>query len=325
MQSFKLASGNEIPSVGLGFWKIDQSQAAEMVVQAVDAGYRHLDCACDYGNEKEVGYGIQKVLSTGKIKRDDLWVTSKLWNTYHRAEHVKPALKRTLSDLQLDQLDLYLIHFPIAQRFVPMETRYPPGWFFDPNAAHPQMECDAVSIRETWEAMQELAKEGLVREIGISNFNCALIRDLLSYAAIRPAVLQVELHPYLTQEKLLRYCASEQIAVTGFSPLGAQSYYAINMAEQGEGVLEQTLIQQIAEKHRKTPAQIVLRWGIQRGTSIVPKTLHFNRLRENMEIFDFVLSAAEMSAISSLNRHRRFNDPGEFCEKAFNTFCPIYE
>lgn len=314
-----------MPSVGLGLWKIDKSLTADVVINAAEIGYRHFDCACDYGNEVEVGNGLQRVLQAGAVCRDDLWITSKLWNTYHRAEHVRPATEQTLRDLQLDYLDLYLIHFPISLRFVPFEDRYPPEWFFDPSAESPRLELDPVPIQDTWRAMEGLVRDGLVKNIGVCNFGTSLLRDLLSYAEIRPAVLQVESHPYLTQDKLLRFCREENIAVTAFSPLGAQSYFSLNMAQESESVLEQEAIKEIAAHHGRTPAQVVLRWGVQRGTAIVPKSSRPERLRENIALFDFELGNDEMTAISALNRNRRFNDPGDFCEAAFNTFMPIYE
>jgi D-xylose reductase len=320
-----LNSADRLPSVGLGFWKVPRPAAADLVVEAVRAGYRHFDCACDYGNEAEVGAGLRAALGQEFCRREDLWVTSKLWNTYHAREHVRPALERSLKDLSLDYLDLYLIHFPIAQRFVPFAERYPPQWTFDPSAKEPRMEPARVPLAETWAAMEDLVRAGLVKNIGVCNFGVSLLRDLVSYAQIPPAVLQVELHPYLTQEKLLRFCRESGVAVTAFSPLAAQSYFSIGMARSDESVLEQHVIQDCAARHRKSPAQIVLRWGVQRGTAIVPKTSNRERLRENLALFDFELSAEEMQQISALDRNRRFNDPGEFCEAAFGTFFPIYE
>jgi D-xylose reductase len=325
MTSIELRTGDRLPSVGLGMWKVDKGAAAGLVSDAVDAGYRHLDCACDYGNEAEVGAGLKRVLSDGRCSREDLWVTSKLWNTYHAAEHVRPACERSLKDLGLDHLDLYLIHFPIPQKFVPFEERYPPEWFFDPNAASPKVELAPVPVSETWGAMEKLVEDGLVKNIGVCNFGTSLLRDLSYYARIQPAVLQVELHPYLTQSKLVRFCRETGIAVTGFSPLGAQSYFSLNMAEQDEAVLNNAVVTDIAAKHGRSAAQIALRWGVQRGTSVVPKTGRVERLRENLAIFDFELSADEMQAIDALDRGRRFNDPGHFAEGAFNTFLPIYE
>jgi D-xylose reductase len=309
----------------MGFWKVGRDIAADVTQQAIDCGYRHLDCACDYGNEAEVGEGISAALGSGAVTREQLWVTSKLWNTYHRPGHVRAACERSLRDLQLDYLDLYLIHFPISLRFVPFEERYPPEWFFDPNAESPRLELDPVPIHETWQAMEELVDAGLVKEIGVCNFGVSLLRDLQASAKIPPAILQVELHPHLIQEKLLRFCRESEIAVTGFSPLGAQSYFALNMAEQHESVLESKAVREIATAHGRTPAQVVLRWGVQRGTAVVPKTSRVERMRENLAIDDFSLTDDQMTAISALNRNRRFNDPGDFCEAAFNTFFPIYE
>ena len=325
MTTISLASGRQLPAVGIGFWKVGRDVAADVTQQAIENGYRHLDCACDYGNEAEVGQGIAAALQSGTVTREQLWVTSKLWNTYHRPEHVRAACERSLRDLQLDYLDLYLIHFPIALKFVPFEDRYPPEWFFDPHADSPRLEPDAVPIHETWQAMEELVEAGFVKEIGVCNFGVSLLRDLLASAKIPPAVLQIELHPYLTQEKLLRFCCESGIAVTGFSPLGAQSYFALNMAGQDESVLESEPVRQIAAALNRTPAQVVLRWAVQRGTAVVPKTSRVERMRENLAIDDFSLTDDQMTAISALNRNRRFNDPGDFCEAAFNSFFPIYE
>ncbi len=325
MEYLPLKWGAKLAQVGFGFWKVDKDQTAEVCYQAIKTGYRHLDCACDYGNEVEVGQGIAAAISDGLCEREDLWVTSKLWNTYHAAEHVRPAFERSLNDLGLDYLDLYLIHFPLAQKFVPFEKRYPPGWFTDPDATNPVVEEAKISIRETWQAMEELAKEGLIKQIGVCNFTTGLLRDLLSYCHIRPTVTQVETHPQLTQQRLLRYCQQERIAYTAFSPLGAQSYFTLGMADPAESVLEHPIVAEIAAAVGKTAAQVVLRWGVQRGTAVIPKTSSVERMRENINIFDFELTSQQMAAIDSLDQHRRYNDPGHFGEAAFNTFLPIYD
>jgi D-xylose reductase len=324
-QTIPLADSASMPAVGLGTWKIPNEHASVMVCEAMRTGYRHLDCACDYGNEAEVGAGLAKALAESVCHRDEIWITSKLWNTYHDPRHVRLACERSLRDLQLDVLDLYLVHFPIALDFVPFDRRYPPGWFYDPAADHPVMKPVRISIGETWGAMEELVRAGLVRRIGVSNFGTSLLRDLLACAAIRPAVLQVELHPFLTQEKLLRFCREESIAVTAFSPLGAPSYISLGMARPEESILDIPEVCQMARRHGRTAAQVLLRWGIQRGTAVIPKTSNPARLKENLGIFDFRLNDDEMKAVSALNRNRRFNDPGDFCEQAFNTFFPIYE
>lgn len=314
-----------MPAVGLGIWKIDREATAGVVRDALEIGYRHIDSAADYGNEREAGAGIATSIADGVCRRDELWVTSKLWNTYHRSEHVRSACERSLKDLGLDYLDLYLVHFPIALRYVPFDERYPPEWFFDTSSANPTMEVDAVPLAETWSAMEKLVEEGLVRQIGVCNYNTGLLIDLMAYANIKPAMLQVESHPYLTQERLLRLANDFGIAVTAFSPLGALSYVSIDMASTADSVLTEPAVTSAAKRLGRTPAQVVLRWGIQRGTAIIPKTTRPERLRENIALFDFELSADEMAAISALNVGRRFNDPGVFCEQAFGKFYPIYD
>eukprot|EP00043_Microstomoeca_roanoka_P025659 m.9366 g.9366 ORF g.9366 m.9366 type:complete len:334 (-) comp5715_c0_seq1:169-1170(-) len=319
-----LRSGAKFPQVGLGTWKAEAGVVGAAVKAALESGYRHIDCACDYGNEVEVGKGIRDAIDAGVCKREDVFVTSKLWNTYHRKEHVRAACERTLRDLGLDYIDLYLIHFPISLKFVPFEKRYPPEWFHDPEAPNPRMELDPVPLSETWAAMEELVDAGLVRDIGVSNFNCQLLADLLSYARIKPSVNQVELHPYLTQEFLVRFCKQNDVVVTGYSPFGALSYISLGAAKPEENLLNEEILAMMGERYNKSPAQIALRWAVQRGYTIVPKASNPGRIKENIEIFDFELTEEEMDHISGLNRNRRFNDPGVFTELAFNNFFPIH-
>lgn len=314
-----------IPEVGFGLWKIPKDQCSDVVYQAIKNGYRHFDSASDYGNEYEVGLGLKRALDDGLCKRDDLWITSKLWNTYHAKEHVQPAIERTLKDLQLDYLDLYLIHFPIALEYVPFETRYPAEWLYNPDATSPCMKPAKIPLHETWQAMENLVDNDLTKNIGVCNYNSGLLHDLISYAKIKPAMLQIESHPYLTQEPLLRLCQQYEINVTAFSPLGALSYVELDMAGAQDSVLEQDVVKRAATRLNKTPAQIVLRWGVQRGCAIIPKTSKESRMIENLSIFNFSLTEQEMHDISQLNANRRFNDPGVFCEAAFNTFHPIYD
>ncbi len=320
-----LADGGKFPSVGLGFWKLPKPEVAGLVQGAIRAGYRHLDCACDYGNEVEAGAGLKAAVRDGLCRRDDLWVTSKLWNTYHEPKHVRAACERSLRDLGLDVLDLYLVHFPIALAYVPFDVRYPPEWFFDPTAARPAMKPIDVPYAETWGAMEDLQRAGLVKRIGVCNLTISLLRDLLAGCAIRPAVHQMEMHPYLVQSRQLRYCQQENIAVTAFSPLGAPSYLPLGMAKETENVLNDPAVTAIAARLGRTPAQTVLRWGIQRGCAVIPKTRTPARLQENLALFDFELTGDDMSSLNGLDRHRRYNDPGYFGEKAFNTFFPIFD
>ncbi len=321
----KLKDGGQFPAVGLGTWKIPDEVLPDLIPEAVSLGYRHFDCACDYGNEVAVGQGINNAIKSGACTRDDLWLTSKLWNTYHHPDHVRAACERSLSDLGVDELDLYLIHFPVTLAYIPFEERYPPGWLFDPEAEKPAMKHVPVPLADTWGAMEGLVDSGLVKRIGICNMGTAAIRDLKSYARVQPSVLQVEMHPYLTQQNLLRFCKEEEIAVTAFSPFGASSYVPLNMAGENESVLDETIVKDIGSAHGKSAGQIVLRWALQRGTVAIPKSQSTGHLKDNIEISDFTLSDDEMKQIDSLERNRRFNDPAEFGEAAFNTFYPIFD
>jgi D-xylose reductase len=323
--TFTLSSGAKLPAVGLGLWKIPGKVAADTVLQAVKAGYRLFDSACDYGNEQEVGQGLAQAISQGLVTREQLWITSKLWNTFHRREHVKAACLKTMSDLGVTYLDLYLIHFPISLKFVPFDSIYPPEWTcYDTPDGVPKMVWDPVPIRETWEAMEALVDEGLVKNIGVANFNTALMWDLLSYARIKPAVLQIELSPLLTQEKLRKLCSQHNVHVTAFSSFGATSYVELG-ASADNSLIKNPLICEVAGKLQRSPAQVLLKWAIQQGISVIPKSLKTERLAENIAVFDFQLTEADMAAISGLNKNMRFNDPGVFCEEAFGLFFPIYD
>lgn len=304
----------EIPLLGLGTWKIAKDKAQEVVYHAIkELNIRHIDCACDYGNEVEVGKGINQAISEGIVTREDLWVTSKLWNTYHRQEHVLPAARKSLQDLGLEYFDLYVIHFPIPLKFVPFEVRYPPEWIHDPTAPNPRIEMDEQAPTHlTWKSMEELVDQGLARRIGVCNFNVQHLMDLLSYARIRPFSNQIELHPYLTQTALVKFCQDRNIHVTAYSPLASNSYIELG-GDGGHRLLDEATVQEIARRHGRTPAQIVLRWGIQRGTSIIPKSSNPAHLAENFAILDFALSEEEMAQVSALNKNLRFNDPGVYC------------
>ena len=321
MSAHLFPDGSSFPSPGLGTWKIPENLTPKIVHEAIEIGYRHLDCACDYGNETFVGQGIKSALEAGLCSREDLWVTSKLWNTYHEPQHVRAACEKSLSDLGLDYLDLYLVHFPIALEYVPFDEMYPPGWTAGKDAMSPI----SVPYQDTWRAMEELVDAGLVKKIGVCNLTTSSLRDVISYAHIKPAVHQIELHPYLTQNAMVRYCQEEDIAVTAFSPFGADSYLPLDMAGEEERVLTHRVLVEIAEAHNRTTAQVALRWAMQRGTIPIPKTQSSQHLRENIDLFEFTLSDEEMTVINALDQHRRFNDPGVFGEAAFNTFYPIFD
>jgi len=324
MTSFPLMTGSRIPAVGYGCWKVSTDKASDLIENVIKSGYRHIDGACDYGNEKEIGKGIKKVIGEGVVKREDLFVTSKLWNTFHAPEHVEAACRKSLEDLGLEYLDLYLIHFPISLKFVPFDKRYPPEWLYDPSAEDKKMEFANVPVQETWRAMEQLVEKGLVKSIGVSNWNCQGLRDLFSYAKIKPSVLQIEVHPYLQCEKLVNYAQSLGMLVTAFSPLGhGQSYAPLGYGNKV--ALKEQLVLDIASKYGVTSAQVILRWGIQRGCSVIPKSESPERIKENLAVEKFVLTDDEMESMKSLECGFRMNDPAVFCPKFFNTECPIWD
>jgi len=297
-----------MPLVGFGLWKVPRDSCANVVYNAIKAGYRLFDGAGDYGNEKEAGDGVRRALSDGIIKREELFITSKLWNTFHARHHVKAATKMQLELWGLEYFDLFLVHFPIALEYVDPNHRYPPEWWGDDKKS---VNLQNTPFQETWGVMEELVDDGLVRNIGVSNVAGALLVDILSYARIQPQVLQVELHPYLTQEPLLRLTKTLGIAVTAYSSFGPQSYLELGFKGNVKPLFKQDTVVSVAGAHERDPAQVLLRWATQRGIAVIPKTNAADRLLSNLDCTSFDLTGSEIEAISALNIDLRLNNPAD--------------
>ncbi|MEU7820031.1 aldo/keto reductase [Catellatospora sp. NPDC049133] len=266
-----LNNGVLMPQLGFGVWQVDDDAAEHAVTTALRAGYRSIDTAMIYGNEQGVG----RALSAAGVPREQLFVTTKLWNTDHEYDKALRAFDESLDRLGLDYLDLYLMHWP-----VPSQDRY----------------------TEAWRAMEKLYADKRVRAIGVSNFTVQTMSRLLDEFDVVPAVNQIELHPRFPQEELRKLHAVHDIATEAWSPLG-----------QGKGLLDDPVLGRIAAKHGRTPAQVVLRWHLQLGNVVIPKSVTPSRIVENIAVFDFALDDEDMAAIAGLDNGGRIGpDPAVF-------------
>lgn len=298
--TYIFANGDKIPLIGLGTWKADKGQVKMAVKEAIKCGYRHIDCAATYGNEKEVGEGIAECLKEGLVKREDLWITSKLWNDSH--DRVGQALKETLDDLQLEYLDEYLIHWPVSvKRGVGLPKRADDLVPFD--------------LEKTWRSMEALVDDGLVRHIGVSNFSVKKLNELLALARIKPEVNQIERHPYLQRREQVRFAKDNGIHVTNYCSLGSGDRPAILRAEDEPVLLQDHTILSIAEQVGATPAGVLLKWALQEGTSVIPKSVTPRRLEQNLRADEAVptLTDEQMEQIRSLDKQRRYVDGLFWC------------
>jgi diketogulonate reductase-like aldo/keto reductase len=266
-----LNNGVEMPQLGFGVWQVPDDEAEQAVATALESGYRSIDTAAIYGNEEGTG----KAIATSGIPREELFVTTKLWNSDQGYDSTLRAFDTSLEKLGLDYLDLYLIHWPLPSR----------GKYID-----------------TYKAFEKLYTDGRIKAIGVSNFYPEYLEQLIEATSVIPAVNQIELHPHLQQHATREYHAQQGIATEAWSPLGS-----------GKGLLEVPAIVAIAQKHNRTPAQIVLRWHIQLGNVVIPKSVTPSRIKENIDVFDFSLDTEDIAAISALNEDRRLGpDPATF-------------
>jgi len=289
-----------MPILGLGTWKSRRGKVYDVIREAIRIGYRHFDCAPIYDNESEIGIALFDAIKSGDVGRDDLWITSKLWNDAHARRKVIPSIQNTLSDLKLDYLDLYLVHWPIA--FEPTN---------DTSSNKPvYASLDKYPLSDTWSGMEECVSKGLARHIGVSNFNEKKIEGLMPFATIKPEINQIELHPFLAQKSLVDFCHNNHIHITAYAPLGSKDRSTTLKKPNEYDLLNNPVIKDVCLRRGMTPAQVLIRWSIERGISIIPKSVHPERMRQNLESMNFTLGVNDMDAITNLDRNERFIDAG---------------
>jgi len=298
-----LNSGKEIPQLGFGTWLAAPGVVGESVQTAIKCGFRHIDCAWIYGNEPEVGEAFKAAFSSG-TKREDLFITSKLWNTFHKSEDVIPALKESLKNLGLEYLDLYLIHWPMG---------YEHGG--DKSVTFPKdkdgkiVHCPSDYL-DTWRELENAVDAGLVKSIGVSNFNEAQLQRIVDSCKIKPAMNQIEIHPYNNQSEMKKFCDKAGIKLTAYSPFGNPGRPWAGTAKDGANndqvsLLQHDLIKKIGEKYSKGPGHVLLRYQLDRGIVCLTKSVKEERIRSNFEIFDFKLDADDIKAIDGLHLNLR--------------------
>jgi alcohol dehydrogenase (NADP+) len=277
-----------MPALGFGTLIPDATETRNATRTALEAGFRHFDCAERYGNEEQVGEAIREAIQAGSLTREDLFITTKLWNNNHRPERVQPAFESSRDRLQLDYIDLYLIHTPFAFR---------PGDNQDPRDQNDNVVYDeGITLMDTWRAMENLVDGGQCKAIGLSDVRLDQLREIFKPARIKPAVVQVESHPYLPQTEILEFCNSNGLVMLVFAPLG----HGIK-----PGVLEDPVIIAIAQRVNKTPAQVLLAWAVQRGTAVLTTPKTPDRAKENCDIS--ALPADAMEEINAIQTRQRFN------------------
>jgi alcohol dehydrogenase (NADP+) len=302
VRTLKLRDGTAIPAFGLGTWLSAPGEVYRAVRHALEVGYRHFDCAWIYQNEPEIGHALADAFAAGDVRREDLWVTSKLWNDKHAPEDVAGALAGTLRDLRLEYLDLYLMHWPVAHRPGVVRPREP-GDFIHP---------EELPIERTWEAMLALRGAG-VRHVGVSNFSSSKIERVSAATGEAPAVNQIELHPFLQQRELLAAMAARGVVATAYSPLGSGGRPDGMRRPDERPVLEHPTVIAIAQAHAVSPAQVLLAWALQRGTSVIPKSTQPARIADNFRAQALQLEEVEMAQIAALERAERYVTGAFWC------------
>ena len=296
METLKFANSDQMPILGLGTWKSTPGEVYKAVKEALRVGYRHIDCAPIYGNEAEVGQALADSFKEGVTSRDKVWITSKLWNNSHAPEDVLPSLEKTLSDLQIDSLNLYLIHWPVVLRKEVL--------FLE--SVNDLIALDDLPISETWAVMEAMVEKGLCNHIGVSNFSVAKLKELLETSKLMPEMNQIELHPYLQQPAMLEFCKANSIHLTAYAPLGSADRPARLKVEDEPILLEEPAIIKLAERRGITPAQLILSWAIHRQTAVIPKSVNPERLKQNLNAAEVTLGQDDMQEMAGFDRHRRY-------------------
>jgi len=307
----KLNNGFEMGIVGLGTMFAKNEIGVQAVKDAIDLGYRHFDTAHLYCNEKQVGDGIRAKITEGVVKREDIFVVTKLWNTYHEPDKVEVACRNSLNKLGLDYIDLHLMHSPMG-----FEYRGDADKDLFPKNSEGTVLFNEVDYVYTYKAMEKLVEDGLVRSIGVSNFNSEQIDRLLANCKIKPVTNQIEVGPSITQKKLTKFCTDRGITITGYSPLGRP--YNADIPELPKLAFLDPRVIEIGEKYGKTGAQVVLRYLLQLGVVLIPKSANKQRMKENMDIFDFELNNEEVAYMETFETGQR-TQPRNYKEvKSFN-------
>lgn len=286
-----LNNGNKMPSIGLGTWNSDCKLVKQAVTTALNSGYRHIDCAKAYENESEIGEAINE----SNVPRSEIFITSKLWNTNHRPEHVETGLKSSLKNLKIEYLDMFLMHWPIAFDYQGEEETEP----LDYDTFQVKMDNEADYL-DTWKELEQLYKTGVVKNIGVCNFNLEQMKRLIGNCEILPHVLQIEVHPFWQQDEIVDFCRTNEIAVTGYSPLGSPGYVQPHLDRTQ--LLYSETITNIAEKHSTTAAQVMLKWGLQRGICVIPKSVTTERIVANISPDVIEFEEDDLRRIKELDR-----------------------
>lgn len=308
MKYLKTSAG-QIASLGLGTWKMNDGVGYDAVKEAIQMGYRHIDCAWVYLNEADIGRAISDCIKEGVVKRDEMWITSKLWNDKHHPDHIVEAVKGTLNDLQLEYLDLYLIHWPVAHQYGVAR----------PETAEQFVPLAEIPLTDTWKGIVQLREQGLVREVGVSNFSPSKIENLIDTTGICPSFNQVECHPYLQQQELLEFCQSRNILLTAYSPLGSGDRPDGLKSKGAPNLFQDEVLNSIAQKHDISIGQVMLAWSVNRGTIPIPKAASQDHLKQNLAAADIVLDESDMGSIAKLEKGFRFVD-GTFWELPGNSY-----